>query len=81
MSELAATIERLEIRTAIIAVPASEAQGVAERLIRAGVRGILNFAPVRLRVATGVYVEDLDMTTSLEKVAYFARQGTERKDA
>ena len=41
----------------------------------AGVRGILNFAPARLHVAAGVYVEDLDMTVALEKVAYFARKG------
>jgi redox-sensing transcriptional repressor len=80
MSELAAIVGRLEIRTAIIAVPATEAQSVAERLIRAGIRGILNFAPVRLHVLGGVYVEDIDMTTSLEKVAYFARQDAARKD-
>jgi len=61
---------------AIIAVPPEAAQPVAEALAEAGVRGILNFAPVRLRVPEGVYVEDLDMTVSLEKVAYFARRGT-----
>lgn len=80
MAELATVVERLEIRTAIIAVPATEAQAVAERLIRGGIRGILNFAPVRLRVLGGVYVEDIDMTTSLEKVAYFARQDAADKD-
>ena len=64
------------IRVAIIAVPPEAAQPVAEALAEAGVRGILNFAPVRLRVPEGVYVEDLDMTVSLEKVAYFARRGT-----
>jgi len=37
------------------------------------VRGILNFAPVRLRLPPHVHVEDIDMTVSLEKVAYFAR--------
>lgn len=80
MAELATIVSRLEIRTAIIAVPATEAQNVTERLIRAGIRGILNFAPVRLHVFGGVYVEDIDMTTSLEKVAYFARQDAADKD-
>ncbi len=75
-------VERLEevvrsrgITVAIIAVPPEAAQEVAERLVRAGVRGILNFAPALLRVPEGVFVEDLDMTVSLEKVAYFARRG------
>jgi len=63
---------------AIIAVPAAGAQGVADLLTQAGIRGILNFAPVRIRVPPGVYVEDIDMTIALEKVAYFARQGTRR---
>jgi redox-sensing transcriptional repressor len=74
------SVDRLEeivrardIRVAIIAVPPEAAQAVVDRLVEAGVRGILNFAPVRLRVPEGVYVEDLDMTVSLEKVAYFAR--------
>jgi len=45
------------------------------------VRGVLNFAPVRLRVPEAVYVEDLDMTVSLEKVAYFARDAAAAGDA
>jgi redox-sensing transcriptional repressor len=66
------------IRVAIIAVPAAAAQDIADRLTACGVRGILNFAPVRLRVPPGVHVEDLDMIVSLEKAAYFARQGGPR---
>jgi len=68
------TITAQAIRTAIIAVPASEAQPVATRLVRSGIRGILNFAPTPLRVAPNVYVEEMDLTASLEKVAFFARQ-------
>jgi len=41
--------------------------------VTAGVRGILNFAPVPLHVPEGVYVEQIDMTMALEKVAFFAR--------
>jgi redox-sensing transcriptional repressor len=61
-------------RTAILTVPVSAAQSIADRLVRAGIRGILNYSPVRLRVPQHVYVEDLDMTMALERVAYFARQ-------
>jgi len=64
----------------LIAVPANAAAGVAERLARAGVRGLLNFAPVPLRAPAGVYLEQMDMTTWLEKVACFARRGAIGKD-
>ncbi len=73
MEDLTKTCQELEIRVAIITVPASAAQAVTESLVRAGVRGILNFAPSPLRVPANTYVEDMDITMSLEKVAYFAR--------
>ncbi|MFW6155118.1 MAG: redox-sensing transcriptional repressor Rex [Planctomycetota bacterium] len=66
-------VARLRIRVAILAVPAAEAQAVAERFVRAGITGILNFAPVPLHLPDEVFVEPIDMTTSLEKVAFFAR--------
>lgn len=80
MDDLEQVCQEQALEAAIIAVPAEGAQEVADRLIRAGVRGILNFAPTRLRVGPGIYVEDNDITTALEKVAYFARSGltTER---
>jgi redox-sensing transcriptional repressor len=56
----------------IVAVPADAAQEVADGLARAGVRGLLNFAPRRLRVPPEVYLENVDITLSLEKVAFFA---------
>jgi redox-sensing transcriptional repressor len=61
------------IKVAVIAVPAPAAEEIADRLVSAGVRGILNFAPVPLHVGEGVYVEQIDMTMALEKVAFFAR--------
>lgn len=45
----------------------------------AGVTGILNFAPVVLRLPARIYVESIDMTVSLEKVAFFARANQRRK--
>jgi len=62
------------IRAAVIAVPAAEAQRVADRLALAGVRSFLNFAPVRLHLPTGAFVDDMDMSTALDRVAYYARQ-------
>lgn len=80
MNDLETCIAKEEINVAIVAVPGPEAQGVAERLVRAGVRGILNFAPVPLHLPAHIHVENIDLTMSLEKVAYFSRNGgTERK--
>jgi redox-sensing transcriptional repressor len=80
MEEFAAQVAEHGIRAGIITVPASEAQRVADAMVRAGVRGILNFAPAPLRVPGDTYVEDIDMAVSLEKVAYFARQHAAERD-
>jgi redox-sensing transcriptional repressor len=67
-------IREQDITVGIIAVPDKEAQYVADVLVDAGVRGILNFARTPLNVPTGVYVEDIDLAMSMDRVAYFARQ-------
>ncbi|GMW00501.1 MAG: hypothetical protein AMXMBFR84_16380 [Candidatus Hydrogenedentota bacterium] len=73
IDELESVIRDQGIGVAIVAVPATEAQAAAQRLYAAGIRGILNFAPVRLWAPDHVYVEDVDLTMSLERVIYFAR--------
>jgi redox-sensing transcriptional repressor len=79
MENLSEVAHAQGIRLAIITVPAQAAQDVADVLVQAGIRGILNFVPVRLRVPMHVYAEDIDMTVSLEKVAYFARLSQEKE--
>jgi redox-sensing transcriptional repressor len=69
--------KRIDI--AIITVPADHAQHVAEQLVAAGVTGILNFAPVVLRLPQRNYVENIDMSVSLEKVAFFACASQRRR--
>jgi len=73
VEELPARVRELGIRLGIITVPAAAAQAAADQLIRAGVRGLVNFAPVPLQAPEGVFVEDIDIAMSLEKVAFFAR--------
>jgi redox-sensing transcriptional repressor len=67
-------IRDLGITVGIIAVPDKEAQYVADAFVGAGIRGILNFARTPLHVPSDVYVEDIDLAMSMDKVAYFARQ-------
>jgi len=74
-------ITQERIRVGIITVPAASAQEVANKLVRAGVTGLLNFAPVALRVPQAVFVDNIDMTMSLEKVAFFARQKAGEREA
>jgi hypothetical protein len=61
---------------AMIAVPAERAQATAATLVRAGVRSLISFAPVPLRVPDDVFVDYIDITSALESAAFFARRGT-----
>ncbi len=58
------------VRLAILAVPAEVAQDVADDLVAAGIRGILNFAPVALSVPGGVAVNSVDLTVQLEQLSF-----------
>lgn len=62
-----------DIHCALLAVPGSEAQKIADLLVKTGIPSIVNFAPVRLKVPPTVFVEDLDVTSSIEKAAFFGR--------
>ena len=72
MTRLGEIIHEKNIKVGIITVPTDAAQEVAELLIEAGVAGLLNFAPIRLKTPTHTFVENIELTMSLEKVAYFS---------
>jgi redox-sensing transcriptional repressor len=74
IQDLESVLREQGIYLGIIAVPAANAQSAAEMLVKAGVRGIINFAPTPLQVPVEVHVENVDLTMSLEKVAFFARE-------
>jgi len=74
MDQLERVVSEQQISVAIICVPAENAHQVAAQLVDCGVRGLLNFSPIRLKINADVFVEDVDITSSLEKVAYFSRQ-------
>lgn len=62
------------ITIGMITVPPEQASEVANKLVDAGIKGILNFTTVPLNVPSNVYLEEYDMITALEKVAYFAKK-------
>lgn len=70
MEELASTIQRMSIRLAILAVPAEAAQGVADLLMACGIRGLLNFAPIALRVPPNVALNSVDLAVQLEQLSF-----------
>jgi redox-sensing transcriptional repressor len=78
MADLAAVVREQQVRMGVVTVPAPAAQEVADRLVAAGICGILNFAPATLTVPRTVHVETIDLTVSLEKVAFFSRQENSR---
>ena len=59
----------------IIATPGNVAQVVAERLAAAEVRSILNFAPTRIRLGSGVEVRQVDLSTELQILSYYRAHG------
>ena len=73
IADLKTIVGEMGISLGVITVPVGIAQEVGYKLVDAGVMGILNFAPIRLHLPPGVYVEDVDLTTSMEKVAYFVQ--------
>ena len=70
LSELAATVQRLKIQLGIMAVPPDSAQEVANQLVEAGLRGLLNFAPVSIHVPTDVALNAVDLAVQLEQLSF-----------
>ncbi len=69
-------VNELDIKIAILTVPPDYAREIAEESVRFGIKGILNFTTIPLNVPSGTYLEEYDMITSIEKVAYFVKENT-----
>lgn len=74
-AEMENALEHESIDIAIIAVPADAAQSVVDRVVRAGVKGILNFAPIKLRVPDNVSLKNVNMAVELEGLSYALANG------
>jgi redox-sensing transcriptional repressor len=70
MEHLAAVVRDNSVEIGIIAVTSSAAQDVHDQLVAAGVTAILNFAPVQLRLTSGVKVKSVDLRINLESLSF-----------
>ncbi|MCM1300693.1 MAG: redox-sensing transcriptional repressor Rex [Alistipes senegalensis] len=74
MDEFEATVEEQDISIVIVSSPTSVAPQLVVPIINAGIRGVLNFTSTPLNFPQGIVVENYDITTLLEKVAYFVKE-------
>ncbi len=70
-AEMSERIRSLGVKIAVMTVPASAAQEVADVLVQAGIRSILNYAPVNVNVPSYVKVQYSDPATNLQKMTYY----------
>jgi redox-sensing transcriptional repressor len=70
LSELQETIRAQNIRLGIIAVPGDVAQDIADQLVAAGVRGLLNFAPISINVPPDIALNAVDLAVQLEQISF-----------
>jgi redox-sensing transcriptional repressor len=74
VDQLEEVIRREGITIGIITVPATRAQDIADRYVKAGIRAIINWAPTMLHASEGVFIETRDIMVSIEKAAFFAKK-------
>ena len=71
MEDMKEQLKIQQIEIVILTVPANVAQGVTNDLIEVGVKGILNFTPLRISVPQSVLVQNVDLTNELQTLIYF----------
>lgn len=64
-------VKSLGVKIAMMTVPASAAQDVADKLVQAGIKSILNYAPVNVSVPSHVKVQYSDPATNLQRMTYY----------
>ena len=73
IDQIKKTVDELGIRIGIVAVPAGNAQSVFDALVEAGIKAILNYAPVAPQVPLDVTVRGVDPVQALQSMTYFAK--------
>jgi redox-sensing transcriptional repressor len=71
IKELVSAVRAEEIKIAMLAVPAAAAQPVTDKLIEAGIKSILNYAPVSISVPSHVHLQYIDPVIGLQRMSYY----------
>ena len=74
MDRLKEIVDRFRVKVAILAVPEISAQEVVDELIRHGIKGIVNFAPVLLKVPQDIIINNVNLCDELESVIYYVHK-------
>lgn len=78
--ELEEVVAELEVDMAVLAIPAEGVQDVLDRAVAAGIRAVLNFAPVQLRAPRGVAVNDVNLAVELEALSFALAGGASEEE-
>ncbi len=70
MADLERDVKREDALIAVLAIPADDAQAVVDRIVHAGIRAILNFAPAQLHVPANVSIKTVNMAMELEGLSF-----------
>jgi redox-sensing transcriptional repressor len=73
MDDVEAKIIESDVQVAILTVPAPVAQNITDKLVKANVKGILNFTPARLNVPSSIRVHHIDLAVELQSLIYFLK--------
>ncbi len=80
ISKMKDVLIKEKIELCVLAVPFDLADEISKEVVDAGIRGILNFTSANLKVPSNIYVEQYDMISKLEKLAYFTNKDHCGKD-
>jgi redox-sensing transcriptional repressor len=73
MDDVEAKIIESDVQVAILTVPAPVAQSITDKLVKANIKGILNFTPARLNVPSSIRVHHIDLAVELQSLIYFLK--------
>ncbi len=73
-TEIPSAVQETHAEIGVLCVPAEAAQENYDALVAAGIRGVINFSPVRVRPVPGVPLKDVDLRINLEELAFFLKE-------
>ena len=80
MNDFEEMVQKYDIKIVVLSSPTGIAAELVVPIINAGIKGVLNFTSMPLNFPRGIFVENYDITTLLEKVAYFVKEAEENNN-